>query len=149
MFEIETATTAAYIVAALLFILALAGLSRHETAKVGNTFGIFGMAIALIATIALAVDSDLDALAWVLLIIAVAIGSSIGIWRSRVVEMTGMPELIALLHSFVGLAAVLVGWNGYLEVEDDPDSHHALVLEAQDLLGVHSSTSVRWLRSRP
>ena len=61
----------------------------------------------------------------------------IGIWRSRVVEMTGMPELIALLHSFVGLAAVLVGWNGYLEVEDDPDSHHAAILAAQDLLGVH------------
>ncbi|WP_322937280.1 Re/Si-specific NAD(P)(+) transhydrogenase subunit beta [Nocardioides bizhenqiangii] len=139
LISIETASTAAYIVAALLFILALAGLSRHETAKVGNTFGIFGMAIALVATIALAADSDLDALAWVLLIVAMSIGAVIGIWRSRVVEMTGMPELIALLHSFVGLAAVLVGWNGYLEVEDDPSSHHADVLAAQDLLGVHSA----------
>jgi H+-translocating NAD(P) transhydrogenase subunit beta len=139
MFEIETASTAAYIVAALLFILALAGLSRHETAKVGNTFGIFGMAIALVATIATAVDNQMDALPIVLLVIAMATGAVIGIWRSRVVEMTGMPELIALLHSFVGLAAVLVGWNGYLEVEDDPGSHHAAVLEAQDLLGVHSA----------
>lgn len=139
LISIETASTAAYIVAALLFILALAGLSRHETAKVGNTFGIFGMAIALVATIALAIDNDIDALALVLLIVAMLIGAVIGIWRSRVVEMTGMPELIALLHSFVGLAAVLVGWNGYLEVEDDPGSHHADVLAAQDLLGVHSA----------
>ena len=137
--SIETAATAAYIVAALLFILALAGLSRHETAKVGNTYGIFGMAIALVATIAIAVDDEMDALAWALLIAAMSIGAAIGLWRARVVEMTGMPELIALLHSFVGLAAVLVGWNGYLEVEDDPGSHHAAVLEAQDLLGVHSA----------
>jgi H+-translocating NAD(P) transhydrogenase subunit beta len=137
--SIETASTAAYIVAALLFILALAGLSHHETAKMGNTFGVFGMAIALVATIALAVDNDLDGLAVALLVAAMLIGAVIGIWRSRVVEMTGMPELIALLHSFVGLAAVLVGWNGYLEVEGDPDSHHAAILEAQDLLGVHSA----------
>ncbi len=137
--SIETASTAAYIVAALLFILALAGLSHHETAKVGNTFGILGMAIALVATIALAADNDMDGLAVALLVAAMAIGAVIGIWRSRVVEMTGMPELIALLHSFVGLAAVLVGWNGYLEVEDDPDSPHAAILEAQDLLGVHSA----------
>ena len=81
----------------------------------------------------------MDALAWALLIAAMSIGAAIGLWRARVVEMTGMPELIALLHSFVGLAAVLVGWNGYLEVEDDPGSHHAAVLEAQDLLGVHSA----------
>jgi NAD(P) transhydrogenase subunit beta len=139
LISIETASTAAYIVAALLFILALAGLSRHETAKVGNTFGIFGMLIALVATIGLAIDGELDALAWVLLIVATSIGAVIGLWRARVVEMTGMPELIALLHSFVGLAAVLVGWNGYLEVEDDPGSSHALRLEAQDLLGVHSA----------
>ncbi len=137
--SVETASTAAYIVAALLFILALAGLSHHETAKMGNTFGIFGMAIALVATIALAFDNDMDGLAVALLVVAMAIGAVIGLWRSRVVEMTGMPELIALLHSFVGLAAVLVGWNGYLEVEDDPGSHHAAVLEAQDLLGVHSA----------
>ncbi len=139
LISVDTAATAAYIVAALLFILALAGLSRHETAKVGNTFGIFGMAIALAATITKAVDNEMDTLPIVLLVGAMAAGAVIGIWRSRVVEMTGMPELIAALHSFVGLAAVLVGWNGYLEVEDDPDSAHAGALEAQDLLGVHSA----------
>src|SRR4051812_45396439 len=96
------------------------------------------MAIALAAVIGLA-SEDIDSTGGLLMAAAVATGAGIGIWRSRVVEMTGMPELIALLHSFVGLAAVLVGWNGYLEVEDDPGGHHAAVLEAQDLLGVHSA----------
>jgi NAD(P) transhydrogenase subunit beta len=119
--------TAAYIVAALLFILSLAGLSKHETARRGVWFGIAGMGIALVATFALVVDlATGDAVnaggsaSVVLLLVAVVIGASIGLWRARIVEMTGMPELIALLHSFVGLAAVLVGWNGYLEVERHP-----------------------------
>ncbi|MRJ75493.1 Re/Si-specific NAD(P)(+) transhydrogenase subunit beta [Aeromicrobium sp. SMF47] len=106
--------TAAYIVASLLFILSLAGLSKHETASQGVLFGISGMTIALVATFVLVADVA-DTTAVVLLIVAVVIGAAIGLWRARVVEMTGMPELIALLHSFVGLAAVLVGWNGYLE----------------------------------
>lgn len=110
----ESIATAAYIVAALLFILSLAGLSKHETASSGVAYGIAGMAIALVATIILAVE-DAETVGVVLLVGAVAIGAAIGLWRARVVEMTGMPELIALLHSFVGLAAVLVGWNGYLE----------------------------------
>src|SRR5882757_6070947 len=111
MISVETAATAAYIVAALLFILALAGLSRHETSRVGNAFGITGMSVALAATIALAIDRDIEPLGLGLLIGAMSVGAAIGLWRARVVEMTGMPELIALLHSFVGLAAVLVGWN--------------------------------------
>jgi NAD(P) transhydrogenase subunit beta len=110
----QSIATAAYIVASLLFILSLAGLSKHETASQGVLFGISGMTIALVATFILIADLA-DATSVVLLIIAVVIGAAIGLWRARVVEMTGMPELIALLHSFVGLAAVLVGWNGYLE----------------------------------
>lgn len=109
---------AAYIVAALLFILSLAGLSRHETSRRGVTFGIVGMAIALVATIwltAAAAWGEPSAVVGLsLLVIAVVVGGAIGLWRARIVEMTGMPELIALLHSFVGLAAVLVGWNGAL-----------------------------------
>nr|WP_222131897.1 Re/Si-specific NAD(P)(+) transhydrogenase subunit beta [Pseudonocardia sp. C8] len=101
----------------MLFILALAGLSRHETARAGNTFGIAGMAIALIATLVLAVGHGLDALGVGVLIAAVLVGAVIGLVRAARVPMTGMPELIALFHSFVGLAAVLVAWNGYLEVE--------------------------------
>ena len=97
MFTVETAAAAAYIVAALLFILALAGLSKHETSKVGNTFGISGMAVALVATIAMTLDRHISPLGLALLIGAMSVGAAIGLWRARVVEMTGMPELIALL----------------------------------------------------
>ncbi|MFE5838786.1 Re/Si-specific NAD(P)(+) transhydrogenase subunit beta [Arthrobacter sp. NPDC056493] len=126
---------AAYIVAGLLFILSLAGLSQHEKARGGVIYGISGMIVALAATIWLTLQK-----AWggeqtltgvVFLVVAVLIGGAIGLWRARVVEMTGMPELIALLHSFVGLAAVLVGWNGHLEEPHLPESllavHHAEV----------------------
>ena len=112
----STAAQAAYIVAALLFILSLAGLSRHETSRSGVVFGISGMAIALAATIGLA-SRSIAATGIGLLAVAMVIGAALGLWRARRVEMTGMPELIAMLHSFVGLAAVLVGWNGYLDVE--------------------------------
>jgi NAD(P) transhydrogenase subunit beta len=142
LMTVETAAAAAYIVAALLFILALAGLSRHETAKAGKTYGIGGMAVALAATIALAVHRDISGVGLALMSGAMAVGAAIGLWRARVVEMTGMPELIALLHSFVGLAAVLVGWNGYLHVESTLDgtvSTEAKVLKAQELLGIHSA----------
>jgi NAD(P) transhydrogenase subunit beta len=113
----ESAASAAFIVAALLFILALAGLSRHETARSGNTFGIAGMAIALVATLLLALARGMTGIGVGLLVVAVLIGAAIGVFRANRVAMTGMPELIALFHSFVGLAAVMVGWNGYLEVE--------------------------------
>src|SRR5664279_2402767 len=115
-----TIVQAAYIVSALLFIMALAGLSKHETAKTGNAYGVAGMTIAIIATIALALKSAslqgaLGIPATVgLIVVAMLIGASIGIWRARSVEMTGMPELIAILHSLVGAAAVLVGYNSYL-----------------------------------
>ena len=136
--SLETAAQAAYLVAALLFILALAGLSHHESARAGNTFGIAGMALALVTTIALAIDRDISGIGLGLLLAAMVVGAAIGLWRARVVEMTGMPELIALLHSFVGLAAVLVGWNGYLHVEAEPAGAEAKVLELQDLIGIHS-----------
>ncbi len=128
---------AAYIVAALLFIAALAGLSKHETAKVGLRYGMAGMAVALVATIWLAINSDIEGSGLVLLLIAVGVGAAIGLWRARIVEMTGMPELIALLHSFVGLAAVLVGWNGFLLVENDENGEEALHLDAIGTLGIH------------
>ncbi|MGA9376014.1 MAG: Re/Si-specific NAD(P)(+) transhydrogenase subunit beta [Mycobacterium sp.] len=139
MFTVETAATAAYIVAALLFILALAGLSKHETSRAGNTFGMAGMAVALIATVVLALGRGIEPLGLGLLLAAMVIGAAIGLWRARVVEMTGMPELIALLHSFVGLAAVLVGWNGYLHVEGHPDGAEAALLNSEGMLGIHSA----------
>ena len=109
---------ATYIAAGLMFILALAGLSKHETAKKGNAFGILGMVLALVATnYAIAQPADGRGFDWTsaaLLYGAIAIGAVIGTWKARRVEMTGMPELIALLHSFVGAAAVLVGFNVHL-----------------------------------
>jgi NAD(P) transhydrogenase subunit beta len=125
---VATAAQAAYLVAALLFVLSLAGLSKHETSRNGVLFGIAGMVLALVATIVLALQG-MAVLGIVLLIVAMAAGGGIGLWRARVVEMTGMPELIALLHSFVGLAAVLVGWNGYLDADAGalPGIHHAEV----------------------
>ncbi|MBW1639402.1 Re/Si-specific NAD(P)(+) transhydrogenase subunit beta [Microbacterium resistens] len=130
---VDALAGAAYIVAALLFILSLAGLSRHESARAGVAYGISGMTIALVATLALSVAGGWGGpgatLGLVLMIGAVAVGAAIGLWRARVVEMTGMPELIALLHSFVGLAAVIVGWNGYL-------SHGEI---APELAGIHNA----------
>ncbi|MBX7434249.1 Re/Si-specific NAD(P)(+) transhydrogenase subunit beta [Mycobacterium sp. Y57] len=139
MLSLETTATAAYVVAALLFILALAGLSKHETSRAGNTFGIAGMAVALIATIALALARHIEPVGLGLLVGAMVIGAVIGLWRARIVEMTGMPELIALLHSFVGLAAVLVGWNGYLHVERELGGAEALQLGREGMLGIHSA----------
>ena len=106
----------AYLVAAILFILSLAGLSQQATARRGNLLGMAGMAIAIVATIALALDTSQRPWGVTLGLIAavLAIGATIGTWRARTVEMTQMPELIALLHSFVGAAAVLIGFNSYL-----------------------------------
>ncbi len=134
---VTSAADAAYLVAALLFIRALAGLSRHETARAGNYFGMAGMAVALVATVVLAAHNGINTIGVVLLIAAVTIGASIGLYRARVVEMTGIPELIALFHSFVGLAAVLVGWNGYLSVERRPYGPEALSFRVAGIYGIH------------
>jgi NAD(P) transhydrogenase subunit beta len=132
-----TLVQGSYIVAGLLFILALAGLSKHESARAGNRYGIIGMAVALVITIIAATagvdaasgDRDGSGLVGLgLIAAAMAVGAVIGIWRARRVEMTGMPELIALLHSFVGLAAVLVGWNSSYETGlEYPGIHDAEV----------------------
>jgi len=115
-----TLVTAAYLVTAILFILAFANLNKHETAKHGNYFGIAGITVAIVSTIGLAIDRDgLDVLVYI--VAAMVVGALVGIWRARTVEMTGMPELIALLHSFVGLAAVLVAYNSFFEAENFPE----------------------------
>lgn len=108
--------SASYIAAALLFILALAGLSKQESARQGNKFGIIGMTVALAITILVAVlfDEQAALLALLLMVIALVIGGIIGTYKARHIPMTGMPELVAMLHSFVGAAAVLVGYNSFL-----------------------------------
>jgi NAD(P) transhydrogenase subunit beta len=125
----------AYIVAALLFVLSLAGLSKHETAKSGNTYGIVGMAIALVATIWLVFEgTEWSVGAQVALVfVPMLVGGAIGVWRALRVEMTGMPQLIAMLHSFVGLAAVLVGYNTWL-LESGPE--HDAVHLTEVFLGI-------------
>ena len=132
---IASAATAAYIAASLLFVLSLAGLSKHETARQGLAYGVGGMLTALVATL-LIVLRDGTGTSIVLMIVAVLIGSGIGLWRARIVEMTGMPELIALLHSFVGLAAVLVGWNGHVEKASYALNSLANIHQAEVAIGI-------------
>ncbi|WNM25270.1 Re/Si-specific NAD(P)(+) transhydrogenase subunit beta [Demequina capsici] len=111
---------ATYVVAAILFVLSLQGLSKQETARRGNLLGMVGMGLALVATVILSLDvSDRPLQAALLIACVFAIGAGIGIWRARTVEMTQMPELIAMLHSFVGAAAVLVGYNSHLTENAD------------------------------
>ncbi|MCG6223340.1 Re/Si-specific NAD(P)(+) transhydrogenase subunit beta [Vibrio antiquarius] len=122
---------AAYIVAALFFIMSLAGLSKQESARNGNYYGIVGMTIALIATI---FSPDAQGFGWI--IIAMAIGGAIGIFYAKKVEMTEMPELVAILHSFVGLAAVLVGYNSYLDAPEAATHAEHVIHLVEVFLGV-------------
>ncbi|MGY3689060.1 Re/Si-specific NAD(P)(+) transhydrogenase subunit beta [Vibrio sp. St2] len=122
---------AAYIVAALFFILSLAGLSKQESAKSGNYYGIAGMTIALIATI---FGPESQGFVWI--VIAMAIGGTIGIHYAKKVEMTEMPELVAILHSFVGMAAVLVGYNSYLDAPEAATHAEHVIHLVEVFLGV-------------
>ncbi len=116
--NIEGIISVSYIIAAILFILALGGLSNQETARRGNWYGIIGMAIALVATVIGKVELHYE-----YLIVALLIGGSIGLVAARRVQMTQMPELVAILHSLVGVAAVAVGFANFM----DPDrlAHYA------------------------
>ena len=102
--------TVAYIGATILFILALGGLSRQETSRRGNYSGMIGMVIALLATVIGIVSAN-----YFILFLTVVIGGSIGLILARRVQMTQMPELVAILHSLVGLAAVLVGYANFMD----------------------------------
>ena len=113
----EGIITVSYIAATILFILALGGLSDQETARRGNWYGIIGMSIALVATVLGKVDQS----AYAILLTVLVIGGAIGLLLARRVQMTQMPELVAVLHSLVGLAAVAVGFANFM----DPASHHA------------------------
>ncbi len=101
---------AAYILSSVLFILSLGGLSHPETSRRGNLYGITGMTIAIVATL----FSDQTG-NYALIIIPMLVGGAIGVYLAVKVEMTGMPELVAILHSFVGLAAVLVGFATFVD----------------------------------
>ena len=123
--------TAAYLSATVLFILALGGLSNQEKAKRAVWFGIIGMAIAVLATVA---GSEVSMSS--LLLGAIVIGAVIGAIVAMRVEMTGMPQLVAALHSFVGLAAVFIGINSDLSVHDFASEAARIIHEVEIFLGV-------------
>ncbi len=102
-------TTAAYVVAAVLFILSLGGLSGQESAKRAVWYGIVGMALAVVATL-IGPGSGL----WLLSLLLIAGGGIIGTYVAQKVQMTEMPQLVAAMHSLVGLAAVFVGYNAHI-----------------------------------
>ncbi|MGM0557601.1 MAG: NAD(P)(+) transhydrogenase (Re/Si-specific) subunit beta [Myxococcota bacterium] len=105
----ESLPTIGYLAAAILFILSLGGLSQQKTARRGNVFGIIGMALAITMTFAITED-----ISWAWSAGPIAVGAALGAMAAARVEMTSMPELVAILHSFVGLAAVLVGVSTFL-----------------------------------
>ncbi|MCW5953737.1 MAG: Re/Si-specific NAD(P)(+) transhydrogenase subunit beta [Propionibacteriaceae bacterium] len=137
-----------YIVAGVLFILSLAGLSKQTTARTGNIAGMVGMVLALVATIVHSVNLSAtdpanrqSPLVTLLLIAAVlALGAVIGTPIARKVEMTQMPELIAAFHSFVGMAAVLVGFNSFAVAEGHGDAVHMVEVALGVLIGAYTFT---------
>ena len=108
----ESLVTVSYIGATILFILSLGGLSHPETSRRGNLYGMIGMALAVLATI-FGPRVTMAGIPWI--IVAMLVGGSVGIIAARVVKMTQMPELVALMHSLVGLAACLVGFANYID----------------------------------
>ena len=113
MFSTELATVS-YIGATILFILSLGGLSNQQTALRGNLYGMIGMAIAVLATI-FGPQVTWAGIPWI--IGAMVIGGGIGLYAAKTVQMTQMPELVALMHSMVGLAAMLVGFSTFIDPE--------------------------------
>ena len=123
--------TAAYIAASVLFILSLGGLSGQESAKRAVWFGIAGMAIAVLATI-FGPGAEISTA----LILMLVLGAVIGTVLARRVEMTGMPQLVAALHSFVGLAAVLIGLNSDMTAHEFGTHAEMIIHQVEIFLGV-------------
>src|SRR5213082_2221989 len=107
-----TLSTVSYIGATILFILSLGGLANPESSRRGNLYGMIGMTIAVLATV-LGPQVTQGGYPWI--VAALVVGAAIGVYAARVVKMTQMPELVALMHSLVGLAAVLIGYANYID----------------------------------
>src|SRR5881394_2514277 len=107
-----TLSTVAYVGATILFILSLGGLSNPETSRRGNLYGMIGMTIAVLATV---LGPQVTSAGYPWLVGAMLVGAVIGLLAARFVKMTQMPELVALMHSLVGLAAVLIGYANYID----------------------------------
>ncbi len=129
----QSLATVAYLGAAILFILSLGGLSNPETSRRGNLFGMVGMALAVLATV-LGPRVSPAGVAWI--IGALVIGGGIGLYAAKVVKMTQMPELVALMHSLVGLAACLVGFASYVDTSIQLQGAEKIIHEVEIYVGI-------------
>ena len=129
----QSLATVAYLGAAILFILSLGGLSNPETSRRGNLFGMVGMALAVLATVFGPRVSPMG-VAWI--VGALVIGGGIGLYAAKVVKMTQMPELVALMHSLVGLAACLVGFASYVDTSIQLQGVEKTIHEVEIYVGI-------------
>ena len=129
----QSLATVAYLGAAILFILSLGGLSNPETSRRGNLFGMVGMALAVLATV-FGPRVSPAGVAWI--IGALVIGGGIGLYAAKVVKMTQMPELVALMHSLVGLAACLVGFASYVDTSIQLQGAEKIIHEVEIYVGI-------------
>jgi NAD(P) transhydrogenase subunit beta len=129
----QSLATVAYLGAAILFILSLGGLSNPETSRRGNLFGMIGMALAVLATI-FGPRVSTGGVTWI--VIALVLGGGIGLYAAKVVKMTQMPELVALMHSLVGLAACLVGFASYVDTSIQLQGAEKVIHEVEIYVGI-------------
>ncbi|MBV8248355.1 MAG: Re/Si-specific NAD(P)(+) transhydrogenase subunit beta [Comamonas sp.] len=129
----QSLATVAYLGAAILFILSLGGLSNPETSRRGNLFGMIGMALAVLATV-FGPRVSPAGIAWI--VGALVVGGGIGLYAARVVKMTQMPELVALMHSLVGLAACLVGFASYVDSSNALQGAEKIIHEVEIYVGI-------------
>jgi NAD(P) transhydrogenase subunit beta len=132
---------AAYIAAAVLFNLSLGGLSGQESAKRAVWYGIVGMALAVVATVFGPGVGN-----WLVIVLMIAGGSALGYYVASRMQMTEMPQLVAALHSFVGLAAVFIGFNAHIEaarIAGMDEAAHSLLTGFAGILATRSRSSLR------
>lgn len=128
-----TLSTASYIGATILFILSLGGLSNPETSRRGNLYGMIGMTIAVLATV-FGPRVTAAGIPWI--VAAMVVGGAIGLYAAKVVKMTQMPELVALMHSLVGLAACLVGFASYIDTSTPLQGAEKTIHEVEIYIGI-------------
>jgi len=129
----QSLSNMAYLGAAVLFILSLGGLSNPETSRRGNLFGMIGMALAVLATV-FGPRVSTSGVAWI--VMALVLGGGIGLYAAKVVKMTQMPELVALMHSLVGLAACLVGFASYVDTSVQFTGAEKAIHEVEIYVGI-------------
>ena len=129
----DSLATVSYIGATILFVLSLGGLSNPETSRRGNLYGMIGMTIAVLATV-FGPRVSAAGIPWI--IGAMVIGGSIGVYAARTVQMTQMPELVALMHSLVGMAAALVGFASYFDPTSNLQGAERSIHEIEIYVGI-------------